>query len=79
MVFIMCAGYRNRNNSRVRSIEARIRKGELAVAPALPKQKYTNASSYARTYMRAYIVQHSQSSPSDTILYLEHLNESWFR
>jgi len=76
----MCAGYRNRNNGRVRSVEARIRKGELAVAPTLPKQKYSNASSYARNYMCAYIFQHSQSSPSDTILYLEHLgNDKLFK
>ena len=76
LAFSMCiyAGYANPNNSRVRSTEARIRKGEKSVAPRIQgNKKVASAKSYARAYLRNYVFKTSQASPSDTILYVEHV------
>ena len=67
-------GYRNGNNSRVRAMEALIRSG--AKAPPVRKKKIKpglDRSSYARAFLTEYIFRHSQSSPADTILYVDHM------
>lgn len=70
--WILCAGYSNENNGRVRSIEAKIRQGHKGHAIKLPRRrKRVNMSSYARAFMRDYISRFSQSSPADTILYVD--------
>lgn len=70
--WILSAGYLNGNNNRVRAIEARLRRGEKGLGVKLPKRRLVNPSSYARAFMSEYIFQHSQSSPSDTILYVDY-------
>ena len=69
--WILCAGYQNANNGRVRGIEARIRKGEKCIGVKLHRRHVTNATAYCKAFMREYIFRHSQSSPSDTIKYVD--------
>ena len=70
--WILCAGYPNPNNSRVRATEALIRKG--AKCPPPGKTRIVTASVmtlYAAAFMVEYIKKHSQCSPSDKILYVD--------
>ena len=69
--WILCAGYRNPNNSRVRNAEACIRKGNSAPPAKQPKQPRLNDTSYARAFMVDHIFRHAQRSPSDKILYVD--------
>ena len=51
-----------------------IRKGAKTVQPRKKEIKLElNRTSYARAFMVQYIFRHSQSSPSDTILYVDHI------
>ena len=69
--WILSAGYVNKNNSRVRSVEANIRKGQKGLPAKLPKKILTTASSYARAFCREFVRKNNQSSPSDKIKYVE--------
>ena len=71
--WISTAGYVNPNNGRVRTCEADIRKGYKA-----PRQNFlskrltsTDRSTYARAYLRDYVIKHSQFSPSHNIAYVD--------
>ena len=69
--WILAVGFPNRNNSRVRSLEALIRRGQ-----ALPMHAYkrssgrVNNTSYAMAFLREYILTNSQRSPVTTELYV---------
>ena len=69
--WIVSAGYLNKNNGRVRGVEADIRKGQKGMPAKLPKKILTNASSYARAFCSDYIRQNNQSSPSDKTVNVE--------
>ena len=71
--WILCAGYRNKNNGRVRKIEAKIRAGDLAPELKMPNKSKAllTGESIARAFMTTYIFSHSQNSPSGTHLYVD--------
>ena len=63
--WILAAGFPNRNNSRVRSIEASIRRGETF--DSKPGRKRIslglNSTTYALAFLEAFILENSQRSP----------------
>ena len=69
-------GYRNGNNGRVRNVEALIRKGVKAIPMKMNKKVVMDRSSYLRAFLKNYIFEHSQGSPADTKLYLDHIGNS---
>ena len=71
--WILCAGYRNRNNTRIRSIEVDLWEGKYNKGVRLPQKRPLNASSYVTAFISEYIFKQSQSSPSDRILYVDFL------
>ena len=71
--WILTAGYKNGNNTRVRKVEASIRRGQHAPSkPAINRRKIAlNRSTYAIAFLQEYVFKHSQSSPSAEILYVD--------
>ena len=71
--WILCAGYCNKNNGRVRTVEALIRRGVKAVPERRAKILTLNVTAYTRAFIHDYIFHHSQCSPSCKILYVDHI------
>ena len=71
--WVLAAGFTNPNNSRVRGLEARIRKG-ITQAPVLKSTaknktgKVLDKTKYARSFLCEYALKHSQRSPVSTSL-----------
>lgn len=69
--WILACGFPNGNNSRVRMLEARIRRGQPCPMRAKRKLgRVLNNTSYALAFLRDYILNNSQRSPVDTELYV---------
>ena len=69
--WILCAGFPNHNNSRVRSIEATIRSGRGMRPREARKKKKSRAldsTSHAYAFLQEYILNNSQRSPVHTEL-----------
>ena len=67
----LCVGYLSPRNNRVLSIEAQIRAGRTGPDPKMPRRRPLTPTSYAVAFMKDYVFKHSQSSPSDNILYVD--------
>ena len=67
--WILCAGFPNRNNSRVRRLEAKIR-SSLPLSPQRlrKRSKALHASDYAMAFLENFILKNSQRSPVTTEL-----------
>ena len=67
--WILAAGFPNRNNSRVRMLEATIRQGKPLPMPARKNScgRVTNTS-FALAFLQNYILENSQRSPVTTEL-----------
>ena len=66
--WILCAGFPNRNNSRVRSLEATIRSGKR-MAPRKERRIRSgglDSTSHAIAFLKNYILNNSQRSPVHT-------------
>ena len=63
--WVLIAGFPNRNNSRVRSIEAKIRRGETFQSQSGRKRNKIglNSSTYAYAFLEEYILENSERSP----------------
>ena len=69
--WILAAGFPNRNNSRVRMLEARIRQGKPLLMHASKKSTATlNSTTYTLAFLQDYILNNSQRSPVTTELYV---------
>ena len=68
--WILAVGFPNRNNSRVRDLEARIRRGETMPTPKTTVlKKGLTSTDIARAFIKNYILTNSQRSPVTTELY----------
>ena len=68
--WIMCAGFPNRNNSRVRNLEAIIRRGETIEPRKTRKFTGLNSTTHAVAFLTDYVLKNSQRSPVSTDLYV---------
>ena len=67
--WILALGFPNRNNSRVRSLEAMIRRGESLPRPKNNKiNRGLTSSDFGQAFLIDYILKHSQRSPVTTDL-----------
>ena len=69
----ICVGYPRPKNNRVLSIEAKIRAGATGPEPKMPRVRPLSTTTYAVAFIKEYIFKHSQSSPSDKVLYVDFL------
>ena len=67
--WILAVGFPNRNNSRVRMLEARIRQGKpLSMIGKKKSTPVMSNTTYALAFLRNYILENSQRSPVTTEL-----------
>lgn len=71
--WVLAAGFKNAKNSRVTSLEAKIRSGNCGVVSKKRHPNTTNfatRSNFAKAFIEEYIWLHSQKSPSNGNLYV---------
>ena len=68
--WILALGFPNRNNSRVRSLEAAIRRGQTLAPPKIARKKGLTSTDIAKAFITNYILKNSQRSPVTTDLYV---------
>lgn len=67
--WILALGFPNRNNSRVRNLEALIRRGQPLPPPRKKIKRGITSSELGQAFLINYILKHSQRSPVTTDLY----------
>ena len=68
--WILAVGFPNRNNSRVRNLEATIRRGDTLPPPNIDRSKRLTSTDIGKASVVNYILKNSQHSPVTTDLYV---------